>query len=1569
MRINSIYVIKYVQKYQCGELVWAGYMKATKEPPASQINIAKRSYPNDYGDTGYTNATYNGLRNEHDRNIDFEPDNIPPKPFGNSYEGTVDGNLPTDDPENNTWTTVQKAIDNLSSLDVLYIKNGTYSENIVINKSIIIIGESKNNVTIKGYVTSVVSHDYELPENCEFDFIANVNMTGNELLLKFNNDSDVGENYSSSDNLYDYSITNNATKHDTTWTSETLKGNGSMDFNGINNYVNLTSVSALTGENVTISAWIYWEGGSGSMDPIVSQSNTTQGYCLYINCSDNKPYFRLDNGIAVSSISINNGWHNVVGTHNKTALKIFVDGKLRGSFEKTGSGINKDAYVGFDNISSYYNGMIDEVSIWNKTLSADEISNIYRLNYGPIIINLTIKDEEIGVIPCNNTHLVNCNIINNSVGIQINNVSGLWILCNISECDTGIEINNSHPEEQWANVIGLCNIVNCTNGSIINSSSNQILFYNYFNCSKINVSIVNCNYNKIYINNCTSSGNVGPDTPSLSGSTVGDPGVSYTYYSTTNESDNESLFYQFYWGDGNNTGVLGPYSSNVKVNASHAWTQEGGYYVDVVVKDIFFNESWSKSLLFRTETLPPLINSVNHTPDLAGYKNNITIMVNVTDDQSGNYSGISYVKVNITYPDDTTGNYSMNCIGNDTYTYNFTKSLLIGQYNYTIWAIDNAYNTNISTGYNFTVAHLFGCTTWGSLSQSVKDRISGSVFTILANGTADNITAYIQTNLAISPKTKCMIHRRNDSTLIGTTQELTPNTGNNPSWIVFTFSDSKPTLIKNTEYVLTCWSNDTCNLSYDNITTSGRYKSQTYGTSPNPISWTANETRKYSIYCSYTTKPEITGVSDTPSTVGFGFGVTLQADTDDIGCGTDVVKINVTYPNSNTANYTMSNTEGNTYQYSFDDTWSVGQYNYTIWARDKFGSGSIGSGYSFDVSANATISICTIKDTYGNNEIINITDPPSIGYELLDNDTVLHMWNQHNSYYFNTSSGIQLTNHFNEYWSNNVLMLGYYNNNKWNLIYRTDELSGFNRDIDSDNLTYINATLWKDLTYKGYEFRLAIRYHLGVNDSDLIVIPFIKNLGDTIPYTLAFGWEINDIKIAYTYENDSIRLFNGTDWTCYTLNQTLNNTYSDMDYNTTFILEGSNEGKYFRRALYLKWNHTLDYLLKVKSREGQYNAPVTLFIKIGTLAVDQEKYTMMNWLDSDAWLGVSSSELVYACENKFGLGMALDGIELWTAETNHDHEFILDLGKNYSIKKFKGRSNSLNDPTDVDIYISTDNSTWGTAVTTDISTWQDTDTWTEVDSTDKTGQYIKVVVQDTEDANSFLEWGGFMPPGPIFDAYGEEINIPPVISNPYPEHGASGIAITPTLNITVSDDNGDTMIITWLSNSSGSWLSFGTNTTSDGTCHQTFSNATENGKWWYWKVNVSDGTTYTVSSVYKFYTGYQSKIVNTGTTSIKGYLLIQVQFYNTTTSMWVVDNDTTNETAPRTIHWNGYDTPNMDVLALDTIFNGLVNTNDLAQGSGTYRVYVAFRDPNGNILKCDDETELVATYQFTVTLA
>jgi len=221
-----------------------------------------------------------------------------------------------------------------------------------------------------------------------------------------------------------------------------------------------------------------------------------------------------------------------------------------------------------------------------------------------------------------------------------------------------------------------------------------------------------------------------------------------------------------------------------------------------------------------------------------------------------------------------------------------------------------------------------------------------------------------------------------------------------------------------------------------------------------------------------------------------------------------------------------------------------------------------------------------------------------LGWEYLDNDSVIHAWNTKNDYYFNASNGVQFSNHYQEYWTRNVLMLGYFNGGNWNLVYRIDELNGFNKQFNGETNEYMNLTLWKDLSYGNYEFRVTIRYYLGVNDSDLTIIPYIKNLGIEIPYILGFGWELKDIKIDNTYENDQIRI-NSTN---YRLNQILDESYTNLtkqyhDYNpdnntwhnytvpdSIFYLDNlrnASNNNSVNKILYLSWNHTLDYKVTV----------------------------------------------------------------------------------------------------------------------------------------------------------------------------------------------------------------------------------------------------------------------------------------------------------------------------------------------------------------------------------------------------
>lgn len=95
------------------------------------------------------------------------------------------------------------------------------------------------------------------------------------------------------------------------------------------------------------------------------------------------------------------------------------------------------------------------------------------------------------------------------------------------------------------------------------------------------------------------STNSPPDKPSRpSGPTAGEVGVTYTYSSSTEDVDGDEVHYLFDWGDGTNSGWLGPYNSGEIAEAPHKWSVEGNYSIKVKAKDIYGAESeWSDPLV------------------------------------------------------------------------------------------------------------------------------------------------------------------------------------------------------------------------------------------------------------------------------------------------------------------------------------------------------------------------------------------------------------------------------------------------------------------------------------------------------------------------------------------------------------------------------------------------------------------------------------------------------------------------------------------------------------------------------------------------------------------------------------------------------------------------------------------------------------------------------------------------------------------------------------------------------------------------------------------------------------
>ncbi|MEA2054192.1 MAG: C25 family cysteine peptidase [Candidatus Thermoplasmatota archaeon] len=95
-----------------------------------------------------------------------------------------------------------------------------------------------------------------------------------------------------------------------------------------------------------------------------------------------------------------------------------------------------------------------------------------------------------------------------------------------------------------------------------------------------------------------------PEKPT--GPTSGKRWKEYGYTTSSVDPDGDQIYYMFDWGDGTNTGWIGPYDSGGEVNASHTWDKRGNYEIKVKAMDLYGAESaWSDPLEVSTPLYYP----------------------------------------------------------------------------------------------------------------------------------------------------------------------------------------------------------------------------------------------------------------------------------------------------------------------------------------------------------------------------------------------------------------------------------------------------------------------------------------------------------------------------------------------------------------------------------------------------------------------------------------------------------------------------------------------------------------------------------------------------------------------------------------------------------------------------------------------------------------------------------------------------------------------------------------------------------------------------------------------------
>ncbi len=161
---------------------------------------------------------------------------------------------------------------------------------------------------------------------------------------------------------------------------------GCYQFDGTEDRIDFGNDSSLNFvDAITIEAWIYPITWSGSYPRIIVKETGTgvNSYALYVNPSSILTFVAGGSLSSVSTIPLNR-WTHIVGTYNRNGgannKKLYIDGALNNKVTVTDAIVVTTYNVTMGNNSDnsrQFNGKIDEVRVYNESISAAGIRQSY----------------------------------------------------------------------------------------------------------------------------------------------------------------------------------------------------------------------------------------------------------------------------------------------------------------------------------------------------------------------------------------------------------------------------------------------------------------------------------------------------------------------------------------------------------------------------------------------------------------------------------------------------------------------------------------------------------------------------------------------------------------------------------------------------------------------------------------------------------------------------------------------------------------------------------------------------------------------------------------------------------------------------------------------------------------------------------------------------------------------------------------------------------------------------------------------------------------------------------------
>jgi hypothetical protein len=230
--------------------------------------------------------------------------------------------------------------------------------------------------------------------------------------------------------------------------------NSAYSFDGVDDNITVPNNNEFDIQlgNGTISAWVNMRGqGEFRYNTLVSKGNTVDNFEYILFAGDEYSrdgraafsfYDGTNNPSAVSTtILAYNEWYHVAGVYNGNDVFIYINGTLEGTDARgayNASPSSDPLVIGeWARVNRSYNGIIDDLAVYNRALSGNEIMEIYQadnwtLSFPPIII--PVRSPTYNRRPMFSWHLID-EAVSYRIQASMDNSFSSYLF-NVSQSDT-----------------------------------------------------------------------------------------------------------------------------------------------------------------------------------------------------------------------------------------------------------------------------------------------------------------------------------------------------------------------------------------------------------------------------------------------------------------------------------------------------------------------------------------------------------------------------------------------------------------------------------------------------------------------------------------------------------------------------------------------------------------------------------------------------------------------------------------------------------------------------------------------------------------------------------------------------------------------------------------------------------------------------------------------------------------------------------------------------------------------------------------------------------------------------